>query len=197
MTNRWTQEQQQAIAATPGNILVAAAAGAGKTAVLVERVIRRVLAVDKPVDIDRLLVVTFTEAAAAEMRQRIGRALEAALAADPENAYLRRQLALLGRAAISTLHSFCLKAVRRYFYQLELDPGFKVMDEAEADLLAHEVLDEVWEEEYAREAAQPASFTDLLDRYSSARSDDDLKDLVLRLFSFSRSQPWPKEWLRQ
>ncbi|HHV56908.1 MAG TPA: helicase-exonuclease AddAB subunit AddA [Firmicutes bacterium] len=195
--NRWTEEQRQAIGAAPGNILVAAAAGAGKTAVLVERVIRRVLDPARPVDIDRLLVVTFTEAAAAEMRQRIGRALEAALAADPGSAYLQRQLALLGRAAISTLHSFCLKAVRRYFYQLELDPGFKVMDEAEADLVAHEVLDELWEEEYAREVDAPGPFAHLLDCYSSAGSDDELKDLLLKLHAFSRSQPWPEHWLRE
>ncbi|MDK2784960.1 MAG: ATP-dependent helicase/nuclease subunit, partial [Bacillota bacterium] len=191
----WTKEQQAAILAPPGNILVTAAAGAGKTAVLVERVVRRVLDPARPVDIDRLLVVTFTDAAAAEMRQRIGAALEAALGAAPGNAHLERQLALLGRASIFTLHSFCLKVVRRYFYELGLDPSFRVMDETEAALLAQEVLEELWEEKYAQEAE--GAFTYLLDCYSSAVSDDDLKELVLKLHDFSRSQPWPEVWLKQ
>lgn len=192
----WTKEQEAAILAPPGNLLVTAAAGAGKTAVLVERVIRRVLDPDHPVDIDRLLVVTFTDAAAAEMRQRIASALEAALGAAPGNAYLERQVALLGRASIFTLHSFCLKVVRRYFYELGLDPSFRVMDETETTLLAQEVLEELWEEKYA-EAEAEGAFAHLLDCYSSAVSDDDLKELVLKLHEFSRSQPWPEVWLKQ
>jgi ATP-dependent helicase/nuclease subunit A len=194
---KWTSAQEEAISAPAGNLLVSAAAGAGKTAVLVERVIRRVLDPKDPVDIDRLLLVTFTEAAAAEMRQRIGAALGAALASAPGNNHLERQLALLGRASISTLHSFCLRVVRRYFYQLELDPAFRVMDEAEADLLAHEVLDSLWEERYEAEVETNGPFIQLLDCYGNARSDDDLKELVLTIHNFSRSQPWPEEWLRK
>jgi ATP-dependent helicase/nuclease subunit A len=193
----WTKEQEAAILAPPGNLLVTAAAGAGKTAVLVERVIRRVLDPDHPVDIDRLLVVTFTDAAAAEMRQRIAAALEGALGAAPGNAYLERQVALLGRSSIFTLHSFCLKVVRRYFYELGLDPSFRIMDEIEATLLAQEVLEELWEEKYAQEAETGGAFTYLLDCYSGAVSDDNLKELVLKLHEFSRSQTWPEAWLKQ
>lgn len=194
---KWTNEQLAAIIAPQGNLLVSAAAGAGKTAVLVERVIRKVLDGPSPVDIDRLLIVTFTEAAATEMRQRIGAALGRALSERPGDQRLQRQLALLNRADISTLHSFCLKIIRRYFYLLDLDPGFKVADEAEAALIQREVLEELWEEKYAQEASQGGPFTHLLDCYGATRSDDNLKELVLEIYDFSRSQPWPKNWLQQ
>ncbi|MDK2894968.1 MAG: ATP-dependent helicase/nuclease subunit, partial [Moorella sp. (in: firmicutes)] len=141
----WTEEQLAAIQARQANLLVAAAAGAGKTAVLVERIIQRLTDPIAPISLENMLVVTFTEAAAAEMRQRIGAALEAAAARQPENEFLRRQLLLLNRAHISTIHSFCLWVVRTYFYRLDLDPGFKVMDPAEADLLQLEVMDQVLE----------------------------------------------------
>ncbi|NLG85648.1 MAG: UvrD-helicase domain-containing protein, partial [Firmicutes bacterium] len=138
---QWTEEQLAAITAAPGNLLVSAAAGAGKTAALVERVIRRLVDDSAPVDIDQLLIVTFTEAAATEMRQRIGTALAQALSERPGDLRLERQLALLNRADISTIHSFCLKVIRRYFYLLDLDPSFKVADEAEASLIQQEVLE--------------------------------------------------------
>ncbi|MGI6129237.1 MAG: helicase-exonuclease AddAB subunit AddA [bacterium] len=194
---KWTKEQLTAITTLPGNLLVSAAAGAGKTAVLVERVIRHVLNKSTPVDIDRLLIVTFTEAAATEMRQRIGAALAQALGERPGDPRLERQLALLNKADISTLHSFCLKIIRRYFYLLDLDPSFKVADEAEAALIERDVLEKLWEETYAKEASSGGPFTYLLDCYGVARSDDNLKELVLKLYHFSRSQSWPENWLQQ
>src|SRR5699024_9489732 len=139
---KWTPEQQQAIYEKNNNILVAAAAGSGKTAVLVERIIEKILDENDPINIDELLVATFTNAAAEEMRQRIGAALENALHENPTSYHLKRQLSLLQRASISTIHSFCMNVVRQYSYVIDLDPAFRIADEMEIDLLKHEVLDE-------------------------------------------------------
>ncbi|MDK2817221.1 MAG: ATP-dependent helicase/nuclease subunit [Moorella sp. (in: firmicutes)] len=191
----WTEEQLAAIQARQANLLVAAAAGAGKTAVLVERIIQRLTDPIAPISLENMLVVTFTEAAAAEMRQRIGAALEAAAARQPENEFLRRQLLLLNRAHISTIHSFCLWVVRTYFYRLDLDPGFKVMDPAEADLLQLEVMDQVLEECFAAEP-EGGPITDLADSLGG-RGDANLVDLVLKVWHFTRSLPWPEAWLAE
>ena len=145
MEQKWTEEQWQAITVRDCNLLVSAAAGAGKTAVLVERIIHLLSDADNPIDIDRVLVVTFTEAAAAEMRERIGKALQKEIV-DSNRPELARQLALLNGAAISTLHAFCLDVIRRYFYLLDLDPGFRIADELEATLLQQSVLADVLEE---------------------------------------------------
>lgn len=193
--SHWTREQWQAITARGKNILVAAAAGSGKTAVLVNRMIQRIMDEEEGLDVDRLLVVTFTNAAAAEMRNRIGAALEKELKVNPGSVHLQRQLNLLPRASISTLHSFCLEVVRRYYYQLELDPHFRIADETEALLLREEVIQALFEEEYSKENKE--EFYALVDRYSSDRSDLELQELVLRLYDFSRSHPWPEEWLAQ
>ncbi|QGP92352.1 ATP-dependent helicase/nuclease subunit A [Neomoorella glycerini] len=192
---RWTEEQLAAIRARRANLLVAAAAGAGKTAVLVERIIQRLTDPEAPVSLENLLVVTFTEAAAAEMRQRIGAALEAAVARQPENEALRRQLLLLNRAHISTIHSFCLWVVRTYFYRLDLDPGFRVMDPAEADLLQLEVMDQVLEECFAAEPGG-GPITGLADSLGG-RGDANLVELVLKVWEFTRSLPWPEAWLEE
>jgi len=140
----WTDDQWKAIMAKDQDILVAAAAGSGKTAVLVERIIQRILASEDPLNIDEILVVTFTNASAAEMRHRIGEALERAIDEDPLSTHLRRQLSLLNSASISTLHSFCLDVVRKYYYMIDIDPGFRIADQTEADLLRDEVLDELF-----------------------------------------------------
>ncbi len=189
----WTDEQWDAITASGQDILVAAAAGSGKTAVLVERIIKKITSLENPVDIDRLLVVTFTNAAASEMKKRIGDAIERELESHPSSLHLRRQLALINRASISTLHSFCLNVVRKYYYRLDIDPGFRIADGTEADLLMDEVLDELFEEEYGQEENE--AFYDLVDRYASDRSDADLQDYVRKLYTFSRAHPWPFEWL--
>src|SRR5680860_1368733 len=174
----WTAEQHAAITFR-GQLWVAAAAGSGKTSVLVERLIHRITAPEEPEDIDRFLVVTFTKAAANEMRERIGKALDDALFREQESREverLLRQRTLLHRASITTLHSFCLELIRKYFYQLELDPAFRVADQAEADLLRLDVLEDLFETRYVR--------VDLA-----------FLKLVLRLYSFAYSQPHPAVWL--
>lgn len=191
----WTDDQWRAIATSGKDILVAAAAGSGKTAVLVERIIKKITSVHHPVDVDRLLVVTFTNAAAAEMRKRIGGALEKEIAKHPSSLHLRRQLTLLNRAAISTLHSFCLHVLQKYYYNIDLDPGFRIADGTEAELLMEEVMDELFEEHYSLDNNE--RFYDLVDRYSNDRSDIELQLLIRKLYDFSRSYPWPNQWLEQ
>ncbi|SHJ18975.1 helicase-exonuclease AddAB subunit AddA [Desulfofundulus thermosubterraneus] len=197
-STRWTEEQQKAITTRRGNLLVSAAAGSGKTAVLVERIIRRLLDEKNPVDLDRLLVVTFTDAAAGEMRQRVGAALNRSLQEHPAHPLVLRQLFLVPRASIGTLHSFCGEVVRRHFYLLGLDPGFRVMDENEASLLRLEVLEEVLEEYYEehRESPPDAPFL-YLARVLAGRHgyDRELVELVLRLYDYALSLPRPRAWL--
>ena len=193
--SRWTDEQWKAIAAWGNNILVAAAAGSGKTAVLVERIIRTITDAKTPVDVDRLLVVTFTNAAAGEMRQRIGEALARELEKHPDSRYLRRQLSLLNRASISTLHSFCMSVVRKFYYRLHVDPNFRIADDVESELLQEEALEALFEEEYGREDNAP--FFDVVDRFGSDRSDVPVQQLVRKLYDFSRSHPFPDVWLEQ
>lgn len=193
--SQWTDDQWKAIAASGQDILVAAAAGSGKTAVLVERIIKKILSKENPVDVDRLLVVTFTNASAAEMRNRVGEALEKSLAENPSSLHLRRQLSLLNRASISTLHSFCLEVIRTYYYQLEIDPAFRIADDTEGELLREEVLEELFEEHYSNPANE--QFFDLVDRYTNDRSDVDLQVMVRELYDFSRAHPAPHAWLDQ
>jgi len=189
----WTDEQWQAITAGGSDILVAAAAGSGKTAVLVERIIRKI---SGSTDVDRLLVATFTKAAAAEMKERIRLALERALEQDPASEHLRRQLALINRAAITTLHSFCMDVIRRYYPLIGLDPGFRIANTTEAELLRMEVLDRLLEQRYTEAASQEDHpFIRLVDDYGGERGDEPLYRLVLQLYDFSRSHPWPDQWL--
>ena len=194
---KWTDEQKEAIYTSGQDILVAAAAGSGKTAVLVERIIQKVIDVDDPINIDQLLVATFTNAAAQEMRNRVSEALERALEENPESAHLKQQLTLLQQASISTLHSFCLDLVKRYSYLIDIDPGFRIADEIEADLLRQEVLEDLFEEWYGKSFADQEAFFDVIDRFSSDRSDQEVELLVLRLFDFAMQNPWPDEWLDQ
>lgn len=189
----WTDDQWEAIVSEGQDILVAAAAGSGKTAVLVERLIRKMTRPEDPVDVDRLLVVTFTNASAAEMKHRITEALEKELAKNPGSLHMRRQLSLMNRANISTLHSFCLQVLRTFYYEIDLDPGFRLADQTEGELLGDEVLDELFEDEY--KAGKPAFF-ELVDRYTSDRHDLDLQWLVKRIYEFSRSHPSPEQWMK-
>jgi ATP-dependent helicase/nuclease subunit A len=193
--SQWTDDQWKAIAASGQDILVAAAAGSGKTAVLVERIIRKLLSDEHPIDVDRLLVVTFTNASAAEMRNRIGEAIEKELKKNPSSLHLRRQLSLLNRASISTLHSFCLEVIRKYYYMLDLDPGFRIADDTEAELIREEVLDDLFEEQYSIEDNE--RFFDVIDRYTSDRSDSDIQVIVRKLYDFARANPNPDGWLQQ
>ncbi|MET1029486.1 helicase-exonuclease AddAB subunit AddA [Domibacillus tundrae] len=192
---RWTDDQWKAIYAEGSDILVAAAAGSGKTAVLVERIIQKMIRDESPIDVDELLVVTFTNAAAAEMRQRISEALEQEIEKNPALSRLRRQLRLLNKASISTLHSFCLEVIRKYYYMIDIDPGFRIADDTEAVLIRDEVLEDLLEEEYAK--PDNDSFFTLVDTFSGDRSDVELQKSVIRLFDFSRSHPDPDRWLKE
>ncbi len=193
MDSKWTMEQKKAINTKGCNLLVAAAAGAGKTAVLVERIIRRITSPAEPVDVDSLLVVTFTNAAAAEMRERVRAALEKELAVTPSRR-LALQLTLLNRAQITTLHSFCLDVLKQHFYRVGLDPGFRVADETEATLLRLDVLEELLESRYA--SGDPA-FEAMVESFGGERDDGRLMDLIQRLYDFSRSNPEPECWLKE
>ena len=146
---QWTREQQKVIELRNRNILVSAAAGSGKTAVLVERIIRILTDRDNPVDVDRLLIVTFTEAAAAEMKERIRGAIEKELENRPEDVHLQRQATLIHSARITTIHSFCLSVIREHFHVIDIDPGFRIAEEGELKLLKQDVLEELLEACYA------------------------------------------------
>lgn len=194
---KWTPEQKRAIEERDANILVAAAAGSGKTAVLVERIIQRILDEEEQLNIDEMLIATFTNAAAEEMRQRIGLALDKALQENPASYHLKKQLSLLQRASISTLHSFCMQVVREYSYLLDLDPAFRIADDMEIDLLKHEVLDELFEEWYGQEGEAVERFFAVVDMFSSDRSDAEVEALIVNLHTFAKQHPWPKRWLER
>ncbi|MED1470250.1 helicase-exonuclease AddAB subunit AddA [Bacillus salipaludis] len=189
----WTEDQWKAIMAKNKDILVAAAAGSGKTAVLVERIIQKILSTDDPIDVDELLVVTFTNASAAEMRHRIGEALEKAIDHDPESRHLRKQLSLLNKASISTLHSFCMEVIRKYYYLIDVDPGFRIADETEAQLIRDEVMDELFEEQYGK--PENEAFFTLVDSFTNDRNDAALMDIVRSIYDFARSNPEPEKYL--
>ena len=190
---KWTKEQLSAIETRNSNLLIAAAAGSGKTAVLVERIIRIITDEENPVDIDKLLVVTFTSAAASEMRERIASAITKALEKNPNSTNLQKQLTLLSRANITTMHSFCLEVIRNNFQVIDLDPSFRILDETEGVLLKNEILDDLFEEKYEND---DSNFLNLVEAYSNSKNDDKLKEIVLDLFKFSMSGPWPEKWLK-
>ena len=192
MENKWTDAQKAVIETGDKNLLVSAAAGAGKTTVLVARIIRMITDKDKPVDLDRLVIITFTRAAAAQMKQKISDALEKLIEAEPENALYRRQYRLLGNASICTIDSFCLNIVRAYFQKLDLDPAFRIADETELKLVESDCMDELMEK-YHTEASP--EFINLLESYCGYKSDDALTGYILNLAGKAEAMPWPKEWL--
>ncbi len=195
MARSWTPAQQEAISARGADLLVAAAAGSGKTAVLVERIIERITDKEQPVDLDRLLVVTFTNAAAAEMRERIGLALESRLENDPQNELLLRQSALLPRASITTIHAFCHKILRANFHLLGLDPGFSLADPTENELIRLEALDEVIEELY-EDPLYGEAFLQLTEAYLDIKNPDGFYRLINHIYDFAMSLPKPEQWLQ-
>ena len=188
----WTTDQQQVIDLRNRNILVSAAAGSGKTAVLVERIVKIITDKNHPVDIDHLLIVTFTNAAAAEMRERIGNAIEKALDEQPGDEHLLRQLTLIHNAQITTIDSFCLYVVRNHFHEIDLEPNFRIGDEGELKLLREDVLGKVLEQNYEEPSE---AFSDFVEGYASGRTDAALNEMILQLYEFSRSYPWPEKWL--
>lgn len=188
----WTESQQAAIDGRGSDLLLSAAAGSGKTAVLVERIIRRILDPKDPADISHMLVLTFTKAAAAEMRTRIGTALAAELEIHPDP-HIEQQITLLGSAQISTIHAFCQSVIRQYFYLLDLDPQVRTADENELYLLRQEVLEDVLLAYY--EEKDP-DFLLCADMFSSHHEDSPLRAVTAELYDFSRAMPFPEEWLR-
>ncbi len=192
MPREWTEQQRHAITAQGGSILVSAAAGSGKTAVLVERVIRMITAADHPVDADRLLVVTFTRDAAAEMKQRIAQTLADLLRDDPFNPQLLRQSKLLYTATICTIDSFCGDLVKEYFHTLGVSADYRIADQSELELLKAAAMDSAMEDFYN---ADNDGFSELLDAFSGKGGDKNLRDTVLKIHSFLETQPFPDKWL--
>ena len=190
----FTETQRKVIEQRGCNLLVSAAAGSGKTAVLVERIVDMVCGGEQPVDIDRLLVVTFTNAAAAQMREKIGRALNERLSLEPENEHLQRQSTLLYNAQITTIDSFCLFILRNQFHTIGLDPGFRIAEEGEMRLLRADVLAGVIEDAYAEE--DPA-FLNCMEYFSLGSRDEAVEKEVLKLYDFAMSMPFPEKWLAE
>lgn len=188
----WTEEQKKVISLCDRNILVSAAAGSGKTAVLVQRIVRKILDKNHPVDIDRLLIMTFTRAAAGEMRERISKALEEALYEDPENEHLQRQANLIHTAQITTIDGFCSYVIRNYFHLIGLDPGYRIADEGELKLLKEDVLKDLLEEQYATGEKE---FYRFVECYASGKTDEGVKDYILDVYETAMSHPFPKQWL--
>lgn len=198
MGMKFTEDQQRVIDLRNCNILVSAAAGSGKTAVLVERIVELVSGSGcdsaRAVDIDRLLIVTFTNAAAAQMRERITKALSDRAEAEPENEHLKKQLMLIHNAKITTIHSFCLYLIKNHFNDIGLDPDFRTADEGEIRLLKQEVLSELLEEQFALGRQE---FTDCVEYFAYDGREKRLEELIERLYTFSGSYPFPEKWLRQ
>lgn len=190
----WTPEQNNAITARGGALLVSAAAGSGKTAVLVERVIRMVCDRQNPCPLDSLLIVTFTKAAAAEMRERIGKALERELQKDPSNAYLLRQQMLLPSAEICTMDSFCNALVKRYFHELDISPDFRILEDSERRALEADAVSACIGTLYEENSE---TFHRLSDLFLLGSSDRFLKDTILELYRYAQAYPFPERWLAQ
>lgn len=188
----WTTEQRQVIELRDKNILVSAAAGSGKTAVLVERIITRLTKDEPPVDVDRLLIVTYTDAAAAEMKERIAAAVQKALEANPSDTHLKKQATLIHTAKITTIHSFCLSVIREYFHTIDLDPGFRIAEEGELKLLKQDVMREMLEGRY-EEAEE--DFLRFVETFATGREDTRLEEIIDRLYEFAGSYPDPEAWL--
>ena len=194
MSVNWTKEQEQVIRLRNRNILVSAAAGSGKTAVLVQRILEKVMNPRNPVDIDRLLIMTFTRAAAGEMRERIANALEDALYRNPDNEHLQRQTTLIHTAQITTIDGFCAYVIRNYFHLIGLDPGYRTGEEGELKLLKEDVMKELLEAYYARGEEK---FKYFIECYASGKSDEGIKELIYSLYNAAMSNPYPDEWLEK
>ncbi|MCI9598653.1 MAG: helicase-exonuclease AddAB subunit AddA [Firmicutes bacterium] len=189
----WTEAQQQAIELRENNILVSAAAGSGKTAVLVER-IKQLIIQDK-ISLDQFLIVTFTNAAAAEMKEKLIKAITKAIEEDPKHSgFLRKQLDLVGSANISTFHSFALEVIRRYFYLTDIEPNFKIGDEGTVEIMKWDVLDELFRDLFEED---DPGFLDFLRAYASDRNEQTLKENLLRLYATIQSIPHPFQWLEE
>ncbi len=194
MAVKWTEEQMQVIRLRNKSILVSAAAGSGKTAVLVERILRKMLDPEHPVDIDRMLIMTFTRAAAAEMKTRIQEALEAAIKENPGNAHLERQMALVHTAQINTIHGFCAWVLKNYFHLIDLDPACRIADEGEMTMIKGEVANRLMENHYQSEEEE---FHNFVECFCPEKTDEAVIRLILSLYEMAMSDPHPDAWLDQ
>ena len=194
MSNQWTPDQKKVIDLRNRNLLVSAAAGSGKTAVLIERILNLISDPVRPVDIDELLVVTFTRAAAGEMRERLNTAIEKKLSEGEEEEHLTRQLTLIQSAQITTIDSFCSYILKSYFHVIGLDPNYRVMDEGEGKLLKTQVVQELLESYF--EDATP-EFQEFVECLATGKNDQILEDSILRLYEFAMSYPYPEKWLEE
>ncbi len=188
---RWTASQKDAIDARRGTVLVAAAAGSGKTAVLVQRAIERLTDPEHPANADRMLIVTFTKAAAAEMRARLEQRLDQLMRENPRSRFLRRQGILLHQAHIGTVDSFCAEMVREFFHLLDLSPDFKILSDKREEELTAQALEEAMNAAYER-----GGFAPLADAFAAERDDRRLTQMTLSLYRFMQSHPFPEKWLR-
>ncbi|MDE6761690.1 MAG: helicase-exonuclease AddAB subunit AddA [Lachnospiraceae bacterium] len=189
----WTPDQQKIINARNCNLLVSAAAGSGKTAVLVERIIRMISDKENPIDIDELLVVTFTKAAAAQMRDKIAGAIEKKLIEEPENEHYLKQMNYINKANILTIDSFCYQVVKEHFHVLGIDPGIRIGEAGEIGLLREEVLENVIEAAYEKKP----DFVDFSDAFSADKEDTRVEEYILKIYEVCSSYPRPEEWIRQ
>ena len=194
MSVAWTDDQRRVINTRDKNLLVSAAAGSGKTAVLVERILALVTDPERRVDVDRLLITTFTKAAASEMRERIGKALSERLLEEPDNEWLQRQEALVSRAQITTIHGFCLYVIRNYFHTIDLNPNFRIADEGEMRLLKQDIADEILEEAHKERTPE---FLRFAESYGSGNRGNGLAELILQLYEYAVASPQPVRWLRE
>ena len=208
-STKWTKEQREVIDHRDGNLLVSAAAGSGKTAVLVERIISMILDTEEKVDIDKLLVVTFTNAAASEMRERIGdavsKALEEATKLEKKDVieHLQKQILFLNKANITTIHSFCLDVIKNNIHLITLDPNFRIGDTTECQLIAQEAIDEVFEELYEQgylgdeNSEKGKRFLKLIDSFAERNGDNQVQSLIMSIYNFAMSFPNPEKWLNE
>lgn len=190
----WTREQQKVIDQRDADILVSAAAGSGKTAVLVERIIQKITDEEHPLDVDRLLVVTYTKAAAGEMKERIARTLDQKVQENPQNQHYVRQLSLINKAQITTIHSFCMDLIREYFYVLGIDPNITTGEEGQLSILREQIIDEILEEAYEK---KEENFLQLIESYSPGKNDKVIGEYILNLYEKARSHVRPDQWLEQ
>ena len=192
MSMQWTEDQKKVIQHREGNLLVAAAAGSGKTAVLVEHILSRIQDPDDPATLDRMVVMTFTDAAAEEMRQRIKSALDSAIAKNPRNEKLIRQAGSLQNASISTIHSFCKRIIMENYASIQMDPTFRIGDQGELQLLRSDVIENMLEAHYVDAAPQ---FIRFIDAFASGKEDRGIADLILKVYDYAEASPWPSEYL--
>ena len=190
---KWTSDQQKVIDHKEGNLLVAAAAGSGKTAVLVQHVINRITDKEDPVSLNEMVIMTFTDAAAQEMRERIKLAIEARLQLNPHDPGLIREAGNIQNANISTIDSFCKKLITENYAAINLDPGFRIGDTGELKLLKSDVIAEILEEHYASE--DNADFLNFVDSFATGKGDSGIEDIILKLYEFAEANPWPMEYL--